>query len=128
MEARALHTDVNRASEVPSAYDEKPEFHSRASIESIRRPNGSNGSNGERSIDNDKELTEGGDELQEDEIEGDGQGLEGNGREGADGGRLEPVKSRKSVRSVRDVGSIPDGGVTAWLQVLGAFVLFFNSW
>jgi hypothetical protein len=126
MEARALHTDVNRASEVPSAYDEKPEFHSRASIESIRR---ANGSNGERSIENEKELTEGGDELQEeDEIEGGGRGLEGNGREGADGGRLEPVKSRKSVRSVRDVGSIPDGGVTAWLQVLGAFVLFFNSW
>jgi hypothetical protein len=23
---------------------------------------------------------------------------------------------------------IPDGGVVAWLQVLGSFFLFFNSW
>jgi hypothetical protein len=23
---------------------------------------------------------------------------------------------------------IPNGGLTAWLQVLGAFFLFFNSW
>jgi hypothetical protein len=22
----------------------------------------------------------------------------------------------------------PDGGLTAWLQVLGSFFLFFNSW
>ena len=22
----------------------------------------------------------------------------------------------------------PDGGLTAWLQVVGAFFLFFNSW
>lgn len=124
MEARALNSDVNRASE---AYDEKPEFQSKDSSESIRRPNGWNG---ESSIDKEKEI-DGGNELNEDdEIErgGSGSGLEDNGREGADGGRLEPVKSRKSVKSVRDVGSIPDGGVTAWLQVLGAFVLFFNSW
>ena len=24
--------------------------------------------------------------------------------------------------------TIPDGGLTAWLQVLGSFFLFFNSW
>jgi hypothetical protein len=122
MEARAPNTDVNRASD---AYDEKPELQSKDSSESIRRPNGWNG---ESSIDNEKDI-EGGEELnEEEEIEQDERGLEGNDRVGADGGRLEPVKSRKSVKSVRDVGSIPDGGVTAWLQVLGAFVLFFNSW
>jgi len=119
MEARAHNTDVNRASD---AYDEKPELQSKDSSESIRRPNGWNG---ESSIENEK----GGEELnEEEELEQDESGLEGNDRAGADGGRLEPVKSRKSVKSVRDVGSIPDGGVTAWLQVLGAFVLFFNSW
>jgi len=25
-------------------------------------------------------------------------------------------------------GQIPNGGVAAWLQVLGGFFLFFNSW
>lgn len=24
--------------------------------------------------------------------------------------------------------AIPDGGLTAWLQVVGSFFLFFNSW
>lgn len=26
------------------------------------------------------------------------------------------------------IGPPPDGGFAAWLQVLGAFLLFFNSW
>ncbi len=26
------------------------------------------------------------------------------------------------------VSPIPNGGLTAWLQVLGSFMLFFNSW
>lgn len=30
--------------------------------------------------------------------------------------------------SVNNVSSIPNGGLWAWLQVLGAFFLFFNSW
>jgi hypothetical protein len=38
---------------------------------------------------------------------------------------LEPVRSK---RSVRDASSIPDGGLWAWLQVLGGFFLLFNSW
>jgi len=29
----------------------------------------------------------------------------------------------KEIRSV-----IPNGGLLAWLQVLGSFLLFFNSW
>lgn len=39
---------------------------------------------------------------------------------------LEPAVSKQP--SVNNVTSIPNGGVTAWLQVLGAFFLFFNSW
>jgi hypothetical protein len=39
---------------------------------------------------------------------------------------LEKVQSKKA--SIRDASSIPDGGLWAWLQVLGAFFLFFNSW
>lgn len=42
------------------------------------------------------------------------------------GTALEPVKSIRS--DARDVASIPDGGVAAWLQVLGSFFLMFNSW
>ncbi|KAF3007454.1 hypothetical protein E8E13_004220 [Curvularia kusanoi] len=42
-----------------------------------------------------------------------------------DGGGLVPVKSKHSVR---DAGSIPNGGLWAWLQVLGGFFLLFNSW
>ena len=30
--------------------------------------------------------------------------------------------------SVNNVGAIPNGGLVAWLQVLGSFFLFFNSW
>lgn len=43
----------------------------------------------------------------------------------ADGEGLRKVKSKYSVR---DAGSIPDGGLWAWLQVLGGFFLLFNSW
>jgi hypothetical protein len=46
---------------------------------------------------------------------------------------LEKQTTRRSVRSgkavsVNNVSAIPNGGTTAWLQVLGAFFLFFNSW
>jgi len=40
----------------------------------------------------------------------------------------EALKKVKSKHSVRDSGSIPDGGLWAWLQVLGGFFLLFNSW
>jgi MFS family permease len=43
-----------------------------------------------------------------------------------DGTVLEPVQSRHP--SVRDASSIPNGGLWAWLQVLGSFFLLFNSW
>lgn len=40
--------------------------------------------------------------------------------------QLEPVVSKQP--SVNHVESIPNGGAMAWLQVLGGFFLFFNSW
>lgn len=39
---------------------------------------------------------------------------------------LEPVRSAHP--SVRDPSAIPDGGLWAWLQVLGSFFLLVNSW
>jgi hypothetical protein len=39
---------------------------------------------------------------------------------------IERVKSKQP--SVNNISSIPNGGLKAWLQVLGAFFLFFNSW
>lgn len=39
---------------------------------------------------------------------------------------LEPVTTK--AHSVNHVDSIPNGGLIAWLQVLGSFFIFFNSW
>lgn len=43
-----------------------------------------------------------------------------------DGADLEKVASSKP--SVNNIRSVPNGGLTAWLQVLGSFFLFFNTW
>jgi hypothetical protein len=41
----------------------------------------------------------------------------------------ESARKRRLHRGhVNDLSSVPNGGLTAWLQVAGAFVLFFNSW
>ena len=59
-----------------------------------------------------------------------------------DGGELEKAVTNRSTRSkisqlgkiksnvpsVNDLKTIPNGGLKAWMQVLGAFFLFFNSW
>lgn len=50
-----------------------------------------------------------------------------------DGGDIEKQTTTRSIRSgkavsVNNVAAIPNGGTKAWLQVLGAWVLFFNSW
>ncbi|KAH0156048.1 MFS general substrate transporter, partial [Aureobasidium melanogenum] len=50
-----------------------------------------------------------------------------------DGGDVEKQTTTRSIRSgkavsVNNVAAIPNGGTKAWLQVLGAWVLFFNSW
>jgi len=39
---------------------------------------------------------------------------------------LSKIKSRPD--SVNNLSSIPNGGLRAWLQVAGAFVLFLNTW
>jgi hypothetical protein len=39
-----------------------------------------------------------------------------------------PIKKVTTKHSVSNVASIPNGGTLAWLQVLGAFFLFFNTW
>lgn len=39
--------------------------------------------------------------------------------------KSEPEKPKESVHSV---SSVPNGGTQAWLQVLAAHFLFFNSW
>ncbi|KAL9056369.1 MAG: hypothetical protein Q9162_002960 [Coniocarpon cinnabarinum] len=43
----------------------------------------------------------------------------------SDGGA---VKKSQSKASANDVNSVPNGGLVAWLQVLGAWSLFFNTW
>jgi hypothetical protein len=44
---------------------------------------------------------------------------------GFDGGKLEKKTTKASVNNV---SSIPNGGLRAWLQVVGVFFLFFNTW
>jgi hypothetical protein len=36
--------------------------------------------------------------------------------------------AKPSQGHVNDLSSVPNGGLRAWLQVAGAFMLFFNSW
>jgi hypothetical protein len=40
----------------------------------------------------------------------------------------EPVAKVKTNHSVNNINSVPNGGLKAWLQVLGAFFLMFNTW
>lgn len=42
-----------------------------------------------------------------------------------DGGALTNVSSKPSVNNIK---SVPNGGTKAWLQVLGVFFVFFNTW
>lgn len=37
-------------------------------------------------------------------------------------------ESSSDIPTIIDLGLPPDGGFDAWLQVLGSFFLFFNSW
>ena len=45
--------------------------------------------------------------------------------EGFDGGKLQKKTTKASVNNI---SSIPNGGLRAWLQVVGVFFLFFNTW
>lgn len=48
-----------------------------------------------------------------------------NASEEADGGPLTNIESKPSVNNIK---SVPNGGAIAWLQVLGVFFVFFNTW
>lgn len=50
------------------------------------------------------------------------------GAEAAQPGPLPEGKKSDALPTANDIGSIPNGGLVAWLQVLGSFVLFVNSW
>ncbi|KAK0853804.1 hypothetical protein LTR91_008886 [Friedmanniomyces endolithicus] len=43
-----------------------------------------------------------------------------------DGGQLEKVSSAKP--SLTNIRFVPNGGLLAWLQVLGSFFIYFNAW
>lgn len=38
------------------------------------------------------------------------------------------VETASSTPEVKPVRTIPNGGLQAWLQVVGAFFLYFNTW
>ncbi len=38
------------------------------------------------------------------------------------------VEKQNTKISVNNVVSIPDGGIRAWMQVVGSFFIFFNTW
>jgi hypothetical protein len=107
---RADMADANkRVSDVPSAaYDEKPAI-SESSANSIR------------SQTKDDEIVRGDPEKELRVI--DDSAEKGEEREKSD---VERVVSKQP--SVNNAAAIPNGGLWAWLQVLGAFFLFFNSW
>jgi len=47
----------------------------------------------------------------------------------ANGNNLEKIATTASSKpSVNNIKLVPNGGLTAWLQVLASFFLFFNSW
>ncbi|PSK55900.1 Riboflavin transporter MCH5 [Elsinoe australis] len=80
------------------------------------------------------------DSSSEEHYENDIAPLEAPSKHNATASDLEKVQSRRSVKSrisfkssapatsVNDASAIPDGGLQAWLQVLGSFFLFFNHW
>jgi hypothetical protein len=39
-----------------------------------------------------------------------------------------PENTSEAALAEKPIAPPPDGGFAAWLQVLGAFLLFFNSW
>ena len=39
-----------------------------------------------------------------------------------------PLDTPKEASASSPPDPVPNGGLTAWLQVLGSFFLFFNSW
>jgi len=38
------------------------------------------------------------------------------------------MSTESSTNAPKAPGPLPNGGLTAWLQVLGCFMLYFNTW
>jgi hypothetical protein len=57
-----------------------------------------------------------------------GDGTSADAEEAAGTGKEGEKLALQRSKSVTNAASIPDGGLVAWLQVLGAFFLLFNSW
>lgn len=93
---------------------------------------GQAGSSSEKRRNDEEEIDEVDDEDDESSIEGIGMGeRKGDNADVEKSEKLQKVASRASKASkfsVTNEGSIPNGGFRAWLQVLGAFFLFFNTW
>lgn len=52
-------------------------------------------------------------------------GVQGSEKEASD---IEAPQDQQFKPSANDTSSIPNGGIKAWLQVLGTFFIFFNTW
>ena len=85
------------------------------------RRSGSTVSAGDPPIDDEKEV-----ELPAESIESNQAAEDDSDPVPATAAELEPVTTK--AHSVSHVDSIPKGGLIAWLQVLGCFFIFFNSW
>jgi len=55
-------------------------------------------------------------------------GVNGTGRVNGTNGLSSLDEKNKIVDSTTGPSFVFDGGTTAWLQVLGSFMLFFNTW
>jgi len=114
---RAEYDERERAAAPPShvlaaPFDEKRDAPSSLSTDSIRSQERQNGAEtGLKDDEKPLEATEG-DERDVDAVTVAAQ---------------EKLSLQRS-KSVTNAASIPDGGLWAWLQVLGAFFLLFNSW
>jgi hypothetical protein len=39
-----------------------------------------------------------------------------------------PVEKKDTRISVNNISSVPNGGLRAWMQVVGSFFIFYNTW
>lgn len=104
--------EKSRAPDIPpTSYDDKPTTIYESSRDSIRS----------RGL-NDESLKE----EYVDQKKTDGEKTDQADEEQANEGDVERVVSKQP--SVNNAAAIPNGGFWAWMQVLGSFFLFFNSW
>lgn len=113
-------------SQITPATDEK---HHAASVASLR-PSSSRGTGSSKDepsdIEKRREVEEEEDIHQDSSTEVDGDGNAS--KEDIENATAAPVVKKDTRISVNDLSKIPNGGLRAWLQVLGSFFLFFNTW